>query len=385
MALVEVKTRRNDLDEGQVKAYLEIAREQGFDAVVTISNQLATVLGANPVTVDRRTTKKVGLHHLSWSQIHTEALVEQKNQSVKDPEQAWILKEFIRYLEYSGSGAVDFDDMGSSWVTVRDAATNSTLRASDAATHDVVDHFSQLVRYVGMSLSSQLGVEVQQVLTRSERRDTASFIQAMSNELATTGRLKGAISVPNAASPVEILADLRAGRIACSVTIVAPGEGKPMTRVSWLLRQLKAAPNELMICAKGPRARDLGPMVRLDRALAKPEEVLPNSKFDVRSFTLTLSVTAGTKRGQGKTSFVGSVLSLSSRFYVSVVQNIKLWVPPTPKVVPIPQVPVAGELGGVVLEPTSDVNTTTGSAAIDSGERNLDEPVSDVLAAESIV
>src|SRR5664280_1365825 len=95
-ALVEVKTGRDKLSTAQVKAYLDIAREQNFDAVITISNQLATIWGASPIVVDRRSTKKVALHHISWSHIHAEALVEQKNQSVNDPEQAWILKEFIR-------------------------------------------------------------------------------------------------------------------------------------------------------------------------------------------------------------------------------------------------------------------------------------------------
>jgi hypothetical protein len=37
-ALVEVKTGPNQLATEQLENYLEIAREQGFDAVVTISN-----------------------------------------------------------------------------------------------------------------------------------------------------------------------------------------------------------------------------------------------------------------------------------------------------------------------------------------------------------
>lgn len=354
VALIEVKTGRNKLTESQVKAYLEIAREQNFDAVITISNQLATIWGAHPLVVDKRSIKKVGLHHLSWSLIHSEALIEQKNQSVKDPEQAWILKEFIRYLEYAKSGAIDFDDMGQSWVTVRDAAINSTLRSMDQTTHDVVDHFSQLISFVGMSLSSQLGVEVRQSLTKQERNDAALFIHSMAEELAATGRLKGAVSVPNAASPVDILADLRAGRIACSVAIAAPGEGRPMTRVSWLLRQLRTAPSDLLICANGPRAKDVGPSLRLDKALTKPESLLPDSKFDVRSFTLTLTAASGTKRGQGKSSFVGSVLDLVNHFYETVVQNLRIWIPPAPKVTSSPlEEPHVDQNAGVTVDETA--------------------------------
>jgi len=372
-ALIEVKTGRDKLVESQVKSYLDVAREQGFDAVVTISNQLATM----PVVVDKRSTKKVGLHHISWSQIHAEALVEQKNQSVKDPEQAWILKEFIRYLEYPKSGAIDFDDMGPCWVPVRDAAINSTLRASDATTHDVVDHFSQLVRYVGMSLSSQLGVEVQQVLNKKDRSDPVAFLQMMSVELATTGRMKGAVSVPNAASPVNILADLRAGRIACSVTVPAPSEGRPLTRVSWLLRQLKTAPNDLLICVQGPRSKDQGPTIRLDRAIPKPDALLPDPKYDVKSFTLTLTAPAGTKRGQGKSSFVGSVLDLTNRFYEAVVQNIKLWVPPAPKVISNTQVLAGTDEGPISSAPISN-------ALVTSAEQTTDAPHAERLTANFV-
>ena len=357
VALVEVKMGRDQLQENQVKAYLDIAREQGFDAVITISNQLATIWGASPLSVDKRLTRKVALHHISWSLLHAEAIVEQKNQSVKDPEQAWILKEFIRYLEYRKSGAIDFDDMGPSWVAVRDAAINSTLRANDPVAHEVVDHFSQLIRYIGMNLSGKLGVEVQQALSRQDRNDPVAFIHRMSEELVATGRMNGAISVPNAVAPVDILADLRAGRIACSITIKAPGEGRPMTRVTWLLRQLKGSPNDVLLCANGPRVKDIGPSLRLEKVIAKPESLLPDSKFDVRSFTLTLTAVAGTNRGQGKSSFVGSVLDLANRFYEGIVQNLKIWVPPAPKVKPDGQeVSDDGQTGAQEVEMSSDIS-----------------------------
>lgn len=50
-ALVEVKTGRNDLSPEQVANYLDIAREQNFDAVITISHQVATTPGVHPVQV----------------------------------------------------------------------------------------------------------------------------------------------------------------------------------------------------------------------------------------------------------------------------------------------------------------------------------------------
>ena len=53
-ALVEVKTGRNDLQPAQLTDYVDVAREQGFDVVLTISNQLATAPGEHPTVVDRK-------------------------------------------------------------------------------------------------------------------------------------------------------------------------------------------------------------------------------------------------------------------------------------------------------------------------------------------
>ena len=93
--------------------------------MITISHQVATTPGIHPVAVDRRKTRKVDLHHLSWSRIQTEAIIQHSNHEVADPNQAWLLSEFIRYIEDPKSGALDFEDMGSSWVVVRNGAVNA--------------------------------------------------------------------------------------------------------------------------------------------------------------------------------------------------------------------------------------------------------------------
>lgn len=61
-ALVEVKTGTNPLDAAQLDAYLDVAREQGFDAVLTISNEIAAVAGTHLAPVDERKLKEVALH-----------------------------------------------------------------------------------------------------------------------------------------------------------------------------------------------------------------------------------------------------------------------------------------------------------------------------------
>lgn len=69
-ALVEVKTGTNALRSDQLEAYLEVAREQGFDALVTISNEIPSVPGQHPTVIDKKKLKKVELYHFAWSEGH---------------------------------------------------------------------------------------------------------------------------------------------------------------------------------------------------------------------------------------------------------------------------------------------------------------------------
>jgi hypothetical protein len=336
-ALVEVKTGRNDLKSDQIANYLDIAREQGFNAVISISHEVATTPGVHPVTVDKRKLKKVDLFHLSWSRIHTEALIEQTNQMVSDPDQAWILSEFVRYIENSKSGAWDFDDMGPEWVEVRNAAAQQTLRANDKETLSVVARFDQLLAFSGMELSRRLGANVQQRLSRKERADHASRIQDQAVLLAKTGQLTGSLIIPNAVAPIDIVVDLRANRVDCSAVLPAPTEGKPATRINWLIRQLKEAPDDLLITATSARSRAAGPSHPLSALRGAPTLLVEDSQADIKSFSLTLNHAAGTKRGQGRGSFVSSVTSLVDRFYAEVILNLKSWSAPPPRPKDVPQ------------------------------------------------
>lgn len=330
-ALVEVKAGRNDLKADQVSTYLDVAREQGYDAVVTISHQVATTPGVHPIQVDKRKTRKVALHHLSWSRIHTEALIQQANHTVSDPDQAWLLSEFIRYIEEPKSGALDFEDMGPSWVGVRNGAAQQTLRAGDPETLAVVSRFDQLVAFCGMGLSRRLGVHVGQRLSRNELADQATRLQAQAAQLAKSGELGGALVVPNAAVPIDVVVDLRANRVDAKATIDAPLDRRPSARVTWLLNQLKGAPPTLQIVANVARSKTASRSYLLSTLVENPKAIVEQPAVDIRSFTLTLSQMAGTKRGQSRGSFVSSVTGLVDRFYVEVVQPLKAWTPRAPK------------------------------------------------------
>lgn len=342
--LVEVKTAANALDAPQLEAYLDIAREQGFDALLTVSNEIAPVAGSHPTVVDKRKLRKVALHHLSWTQVLTEAVMQKVHRGVSDPDQAWILGELIRYLEHPRSGAMEFEDMGKAWVTVRNAVSAGTLRPTDKGAAEVASRWDQLMRYACLRLGRQLGIEVEPVLSRKELAEPAVRAQSLVSSLVSTGTLDGAVRIPNTVGPISICADLRAGQVSVWIDVDAPREGRPQTRVNWLVRQLKEAPETTRVDAFVAHSRGVSMSELLREVRADPGLLVDAQKRDLRSFRLTLSGPLGSKRGQGRGSFVGSVLDLVDTFYASTVQSLKAWSPPPPKLRPTPPQPADDEV-----------------------------------------
>ncbi|GIF04078.1 stress response protein [Actinoplanes siamensis] len=330
-ALVEVKTGTNELQPEQLERYLDIAKEQGFDALITISNEIPPVAGQHPTRIDKRKLKKVALHHLPWSEVLTVAVMQKEYRGVADPDQAWILGELIRYLEHPKSGALEFSDMGPSWVAVRESVGAGTLRAADAAAPEIAGRFDALVRYAGLRLGRKLGTDVVPALTRKEQAEPMSRTQALVGQLATTGTMTAALRIPGAVGTLSVTADLRAAKITCHVDVEAPREGRPTTRVNWLIRQLKDAPETVRLESYALHARGAGSAELLRVVRENPAVLVSDPAKDLRTFRVALISAAGTKRGRGRGAFIDSVLDAIDDFYSQVIQNLKPWMPAPPR------------------------------------------------------
>ncbi|USQ78398.1 hypothetical protein NF556_12160 [Ornithinimicrobium faecis] len=331
VSLVEVKTGRNNLNGEQLENYLDVAKEQGFDALITISNEIPPAVGVHPTKVDKRKLRKVAIHHWSWTFVLSTAVVQKEHRGVSDPEQAWILGELIRYLEHPRSGAMELEDMGSSWVPVRQAVTSGTLRSGDVGAADVVARWDALLRYVGLRLGRELGTDVTQVLSRKEVAEPQLRVQALVESLASQGQLFGALKVPDAVAPIHITADLRAGQVSCHVDVEAPREGRPTTRVNWLIRQLKNAPADARLEAFVLNGRGPGVTELLGKVRDDPSLLVQDPKREIKSFRVAVSFPLGTKRGRGRGAFIDSVVESVDTCYADVLQQLKAWVARPPR------------------------------------------------------
>lgn len=330
-ALIEVKTGTNHLAKEQLETYLDVAKAQGFDALVTISNELAPMPGVHPTTVDKRKLRKVALHHLSWTEVLSTAIMQKVHRGVADPDQAWILGELIRYLEHERSGAMGVTDMGDHWTPVRNAVEDGTIRPTDKGVAPVVARWEQLVRYACLTHGQRLGVEVQPVLARKEATDPEAAVLATVGVLVDSGVLRRDIRIPGGVAPLSLEADLRAQRVSCSLTIDGPKTGRPQTRVNWLVRQLAAAPDGLRIDSYVTGNRAVAASALLGAVRDDPSILVTDGKREPRAFRLVHSVPMGAKRGKGKGTFIGSVLQVLEDFYEDTAQHLKPWSPAAPK------------------------------------------------------
>jgi hypothetical protein len=330
VCLIEVKTAGASLRSEQVERYLELARINGFDSVLTISNQITASPSESPISVDARKTKKVALRHLSWWQVMTEARVQHKHRGINDPDQAWILGELIAYLDHERAGAGGFDDMGERWVPVRDGAREATLKSSDEGVRDIASRWEQLVQYLALGLTQDLGRQVEPLWSR--KLDPTARRDFHVRSLVDQGKLLASLRVPDAAGSIDLEADLRGRRFRTSIVVAAPKDGRPSTRINWVLRQLSSAKDDLLVEVRYPLQKE-PTSCTLKEAKTKPDRLLYASdlKRDPMSVRLTVSKDLGMKRGRQSGSFVHESKQQTSDFYRTIVQGLRPWAPIAPK------------------------------------------------------
>lgn len=332
VALVEVKTGDARLDIDQINAYVDVARKQDYNCVITISNEIAPSPGTHPTDGLRvRANSRVQVHHMSWAMILAEAVKEHEHRGVEDPEQAWILSELIRYLEHPNSGALEFADMGANWTAVRDQAREGTLDRRDGAVVEVCQRWDQLLRFTALKLGAKIGPDVQEVIPKAHRDDRQQRNRAFVESICEDGTLEGTLRVPDTIADMTVVADLKARLVTVSTTFDAPRDRGGRGRVTWLVRQLRNSEGSLVIetYARGSRT----PVVSsLERLREDPRAGLGEARKEpVRFRVLRRSEMGQGRRAARKPGFIDGILDAVSVFYGDVLQELRAVTPSAPR------------------------------------------------------
>ncbi|MGW7269766.1 TerD family protein [Streptomyces sp. NPDC054864] len=318
-ALVETKTNGNSLKGEQIQDYMDIAARRGYEAVITISNDVA--LEGSPlvdVKIDGRRKHKVALWHLSWAEVAHQAQMLIRHEGVRHQAHAWLLQELLHYLQHENSGCHGFQNMGPAWVPVRKGIDDETLCPGDPRTLLVVESWERLIRQVCLRLGGELGTKVVPVQRAKRGTDPQSRRTQLADRFCEDGRLDAEIRFDGAPGVLAISADLRLGKLRTSVEVPAPEQGHPLTWVKRLMKQLSEAPADLHVQTLLEDG-STGPRGTLERLRPEPGDLLPTGSQQISGFRLSLSKSVGNTRGNAESGFIRSVDAAVGRFHSTVV------------------------------------------------------------------
>ena len=288
-ALVESKIGSAQLSKEQIEAYIELAKTMGVDALITISNQFATVPSHHPVQVSGNKLRgNLSLFHFSWLSLMSKAILLSENKEVEDPEQAYILSELVRYLRNDASGVDSLTKMGSGWTEIcAEVQQGTELRQNDNL-EDAVSSWHQLLRYLSIQLSMAVGKPVCIHLKRKRKNDPNLNFQQDVEGLIKKHCLSANFEIPNAASLLLLSADFMRRTINFSMKIEGPKDViRPTASINWLTRQLKHLDDtEITIRAHWPGRARVTALSLVDAAECPTDLVPDNVKEIPTSFEI---------------------------------------------------------------------------------------------------
>lgn len=240
--ILEVKNKNSELNERQMAAYVEIANAYGIPKVLTISNQFVSSPSQSPLNL--RMPRSTSLFHFSWSYILTTAhilLSDNNNNNIEDSDQIELMREVVDYFESRESGIVGFSQMKPGWVELtKKANARTALKLSDQSVEDTVSSWLQEECDMALILSRELGLFVNSG-HRKFRNDLIARINYEKKELVSKSRLESTLLINGAASPLKISPDFARKNISMSAALAAPKDKGQRGQLSWIRNQLSKA------------------------------------------------------------------------------------------------------------------------------------------------
>jgi hypothetical protein len=155
-----------------------------------------------------------------------------------------------------------------------------------------------------------------------------------------SGSLSGALVVPDAAGDVRIEVFLHSKSVRYAVIVEAPTEGRQVTRLRWLGRQLRRLPDlpgDLLVtvvwskrgltstCAVDHFAQDVA------AASVDPQGVLIDRSLMPRRFVVHSTGGLQAARGRSTARVAAGITEGLRNFYRGVVEGLVPYVPPAPR------------------------------------------------------
>jgi hypothetical protein len=333
-AIIEAKVGKHQIEEKQIVNYCQLAKLNGVDTVITISNQFAALPTHHPLKLNRKITGGVNVYHWSWMYIMTQAQLTLADDDLKILEQRYLLKEMIKFLEHPSVPTYSFDRMNAGWKDlVLMIQKGAALKKTSPEVQDSVAAWHQEQKDICLILSRDISRHVTLKLSRKHFEDQEQRLLDDSQKLVDNNTLQCTLEIPDAASPLSIIVDVRGRTVSCGMRVTAPKDKKRgPSRINWIVGQLKKVddPRGIDIKAIWPkRAEDT--QATLSELREDPTILmLGNDSLLPQYFEVSMTKDMAGKFSGAKT-FIEQFEVAVPKFYAEVGQHLHNWIAPPPK------------------------------------------------------
>ena len=336
-AFFESKQKANELDKKQLEEYLEIAKKHRVPRLVTISNQF--VPNPNQMPLSLKVPKDVSTNHLSWTYILTVAriLLFDNDINIENDAQKALMQEIVDYFEHDVSGVLGFKQMKPGWkATTEKIARGANLKKDDSELIEAAESWVQEESDLALVLSRELGLMVKTSASRGTQTYEQRVQRAIENAI-NGGFFESELFVDDAVSKIEVRVPLDRRTVEMRVSLSAPETKTLKGQFGWLRRQLDQ-------CArKSPEKwKDIEPELFVETNLKHqrvPEQVAlkgidtftESNKGHVAKTFNVLQIRQLGRDFESRKKFVDTIEDMLKEYYGGVVQYLKNWDKPAPK------------------------------------------------------
>lgn len=325
---IEVKNGKNLLKDEQILKYYKLARTlNNVPKILTISNEFVADSSQSPISINNQ-SKKISLFHFSWTYIKTIAhlLLFDNDDNIGDEDQIEIMKEVMHYLDDDRSGVSGFHRMSPGWKEVAEKVKSQQSLTDDNILNDAITSWYQEETDMSLMLSRKLGVLVKLNIENPKnklKKDIAKLKKEHS--LSTKLRVRGAVS------DIKVSADFDRRTIAMSVNITPPLNKGVIARVTWIKNQLEKIENQTFLEHLYIDADIKYSSNSIKYKYANFDKFYEHDDIknkDIIGFNLVVIKSA--KFTQVST-FVTQIEGMLEDYYKIIVQDLKTWEKPAPK------------------------------------------------------
>ncbi len=237
-AFIEAKADVGKIRTEQIQDYAQLADQVGVPVVITISNDFALKPDEPPYNIPKAKLKSRDLYHFAWADIRTFLELQRSNADLCEFE-LYVLDQCLEFFWEDGAGIRTYDAMPEGWPAFVEASSTALgFNSNIKGFSEIVYGWQQERRDLCSKLTHNLHRRVSLRHSAGIRADEDTRAKEDRRALSEDYLITAGFYIENEKLLLDVRADLRACKVACSMDLPLP-EGKGNKALTtWLIKCL---------------------------------------------------------------------------------------------------------------------------------------------------